>query len=446
MQRLHPGGEAAKSNLTPTTPQPRSQNRDNAPSKASTMSDGSHKHTLGLKCRLAPVPHAPGSDGLPAVEAQFFYSSLIPIDDPLSASSITTTDARSGKTPLRPFGRGDNNALEKAWLELQSEEDRRDHDNARKGRKQMPDTARESVEKRNLLVQSLALKHWDLHRSGLKPQDMSKPVETGTAPAAEPLCCAALTLDVSEELEKTFCALSRELNQSLKLEGVLQDVIGTINRVQYSGSKGDFDVNADKAEGTASKRLSTSDLPSSPPDPTRSSRSRTDGGHSVAIHARQPADFVKASVGRPRSGSQITNRSSRTQTPVGSPVPMRNFPVDDGITGKPFARVDGGGEPSTSTSAYVPRVDGATEVEPREDNTDHVEPIEELHNDALKMTEGVRAKKYGSEPVEIAVGVSRLHMVSLPTLQMKPIYWSPVNDVAVVMRATWFYRLVSRPI
>jgi hypothetical protein len=31
-------------------------------------------------------------------------------------------------------------------------------------------------------------------------------------------------------------------------------------------------------------------------------------------------------------------------------------------------------------------------------------------------------------------------MVSLPVLQMKPIYWSPVNDMSIVMRATWFYR------
>ncbi len=30
-------------------------------------------------------------------------------------------------------------------------------------------------------------------------------------------------------------------------------------------------------------------------------------------------------------------------------------------------------------------------------------------------------------------------MVALPALQMKPIYWSPVNDIAVVLRATWFY-------
>lgn len=37
-------------------------------------------------------------------------------------------------------------------------------------------------------------------------------------------------------------------------------------------------------------------------------------------------------------------------------------------------------------------------------------------------------------------------MVTLPALQMKPIYWSPVNDLTTVLRATWFYRLVPQEV
>ncbi|KAK8929909.1 putative phospholipase [Metarhizium anisopliae] len=48
--------------------------------------------------------------------------------------------------------------------------------------------------------------------------------------------------------------------------------------------------------------------------------------------------------------------------------------------------------------------------------------------------------------LDVVVGISRLHKVSLPALLMKPIYWSPVNDVAVVMRATWFYRDTMMPV
>ncbi|KAF4413677.1 putative phospholipase [Colletotrichum fructicola] len=53
---------------------------------------------------------------------------------------------------------------------------------------------------------------------------------------------------------------------------------------------------------------------------------------------------------------------------------------------------------------------------------------------------------YRREAIDVVVGVSRLHMVSIPALQMKPIYWSPVNDIAVVLRATWFYRDTMLPI
>ena len=71
---------------------------------------------------------------------------------------------------------------------------------------------------------------------------------------------------------------------------------------------------------------------------------------------------------------------------------------------------------------------------------DHVEVLEDPKLEAIKLAEAVKATKWGKEAIDVPVGVSRLHMVSLPNLQMKPIYWSPINDMAVVTRATWFYR------
>ncbi|KAH8601294.1 DDHD domain-containing protein [Bisporella sp. PMI_857] len=74
----------------------------------------SSEHTYGPTCHLSP--NAPASeDGMPSMKAQFFYTSPLPIDDPLSAvppaSSSETT-----KHPPRPFSAFDNNALEEAWL------------------------------------------------------------------------------------------------------------------------------------------------------------------------------------------------------------------------------------------------------------------------------------------------------------------------------------------
>ncbi|QGA14495.1 hypothetical protein EYB26_002149 [Talaromyces marneffei] len=47
---------------------------------------------------------------------------------------------------------------------------------------------------------------------------------------------------------------------------------------------------------------------------------------------------------------------------------------------------------------------------------------------------------------KIPVGVSRLHLVELPGLKMKPIYWSPLHDISDVLRATWFYKNTMLPI
>jgi len=47
--------------------------------------------------------------------------------------------------------------------------------------------------------------------------------------------------------------------------------------------------------------------------------------------------------------------------------------------------------------------------------------------------------------VKVPVGVSRLHHVVMPDLQMEPIYWLPVHDIASVVRGTWFNKETMLP-
>ncbi|GKZ36677.1 hypothetical protein AbraIFM66950_007852, partial [Aspergillus brasiliensis] len=47
---------------------------------------------------------------------------------------------------------------------------------------------------------------------------------------------------------------------------------------------------------------------------------------------------------------------------------------------------------------------------------------------------------------KVPVGASRLHLVELPSLKMKPIYWSPLHDISSVFRATWFYKNTMLPV
>ena len=55
-------------------------------------------------------------------------------------------------------------------------------------------------------------------------------------------------------------------------------------------------------------------------------------------------------------------------------------------------------------------------------------------------------KQRKSQNAHIAVGVSRLHVVELPSLKMGPIYWDPVHDVSSVVRGTWFYKETMWPV
>lgn len=389
---------------------------------------------------------------MPHVQAQFFYSSLIPIDDPLSTSSTvgsSSSDGKSGKLPLRPFARGDNNALEKAWLSLQTEEDRRDHLEVRnnEGHKQAATSAEVTAEKRALLVQTLALKHWDLHRSGLTPQDLAVPTEeVALALASSSACCAGLLLEVAEELEKSFCALVRIVTPDLEPESIVRDVTKIITGYRQSARRTRQDTLTDNEAANRSRAasLSNSAQNRSTPGTPRSTKFKLEPRHDGS-HTRR-VDAVREDGGRPRSGSQASNHSSSPQNPGGIAIPTRHAGVDDGISGKPFVRVENVPTHSPQAPASMPRSMSPAPYLPRDRDIDFAEIVDDPELEIQKQTEALKEKKYSKDSVEVAVGVSRLHMVTLPPLQMKPIYWSPVNDLAIVTRATWFYRDTMLPV
>lgn len=49
---------------------------------------------------------------------------------------------------------------------------------------------------------------------------------------------------------------------------------------------------------------------------------------------------------------------------------------------------------------------------------------------------------------KVPVGVSRLHHVAMDadSIRMEPTYWAPVNDIAQVVRGTWFYKDTMMPV
>ncbi|KAK3683610.1 DDHD domain-containing protein [Podospora appendiculata] len=352
------------------------------------------EHTFGPSCRLTPVaepPPAQGLEGIPPINAQFFYSSPIPIDDPLSAATVVGSDSKSYKAPLRPFSPGDSLALEKAWLGFASERDRRNHRQAQRNRSPSPSLSKENAEKLEAIIAQLVAKHNEKHeREGQAPRGAS-----GVSDHKIPVCCPELLIDASAELRREFCAVTRKHQQLLDQDRVIEGVMAQLKRIL--------------------------------PDPEVPQQ----GG---LLGTSLPAqNYAGLSIPRPLSVS-----SDHQLPPLSTSMPMKPPVVDDGISGKPFVRVE-----SSKRSASVTAQDKPL---PGPERSGRSRAATGTGESRASRRAAAEVLADGGSSVEIPVGISRLHMVSLPVLQMKPIYWSPVNDISIVLRATWFYRDTMIPV
>ncbi|KAM3427141.1 hypothetical protein MY4824_009628 [Beauveria thailandica] len=165
------------------------------------------EHTFDAKCRQSPVDLPDRDGGMPPVKAQFFYSSSVPIDDPLSASSHTaTTDFKKYKELLRPFGRGDNNALETAWMSLSNTENRSRHEALRSGKPKTGSLAQKDAKSREELVQKAAQKHGRIHLGVKRDQSLTTRIAASAnemRDTQEELCCSELLNEIKEQLKHT---------------------------------------------------------------------------------------------------------------------------------------------------------------------------------------------------------------------------------------------------
>lgn len=374
-------------------------------------------HHLGPQCRLAPVsqPFSPSDvDGIPPIKAQFFYASAIPIDDPLSSSTFNVSaDTKTSRASLQPFSQGDNNALERAWLSLASAEHHRNHSHARRSRSPSPSLAKANTDKLAIIVHNLAIKHAEKHSREGAPREMMQPVMDAVDPMSAPgttisLCCRDLLPDVDNALRTSFCAVARKRQRLLDREKVVQDVMAEATVL--------------RAESEENKRSSVaSDLPSGLPLGRRDSAEIST--REANVNSRGPLS----------ARNSLAEPFDDTTTFVRSSLP------DAGISGKPFVRV-GTPEPAVfSPPSSIPRA-ATPGVYSKTTRRSNVEEKQNSAADAPRTPIPSLEEELPHSSVDVPVGVSRLHKVSLPALQMKPIYWSPVNDIVTVLRGTWFYK------
>lgn len=400
-------------------------------------------HNYGQNCRLAPVvepkPDDALLDGIPPMKAQFFYHSLIPIDDPLSTATVTTApDARATKGILRPFSQADNNALERGWLSLTDEVDRDNHKAALKHTKPDPATVNKNTQKLDAIVGELVRKHGEKHAHEARTTPLEHPhgSSTGTDMA---VCCQELLVDATNTLRETFCEVSRRKLRLLNQEHVVAKVMSALERnrpttvVTIPILAPAVSTSYPRAESFVSPGLSTSargrasSLASNPPDSRSTSK---------ASRAN------KASLGTSPQVEKYTPKlANTTNQGFMASISARPPVIEDGISGRPFLRV---GDPVSETPLN-PAV-SSQDIHPSapQDQVTIEHTVDGEGGQADEMCATPAGGSYVAfEPrVDVPVGVSRLHEVSLPVLQMKPIYWSPVNDIAIVSRATWFFKYV----
>ncbi|KAK3293338.1 uncharacterized protein B0H64DRAFT_419108 [Chaetomium fimeti] len=424
MSRSNPRHLVRHQNLTPLMSLLELESRQAICHRATTMTTTTtttaHHTLLTPSCRLAPVPSpqpTAGLEGIPPLHAQFFYASPIPIDDPLSAATIAgSADARPSKLPLRPFAAADNAALERAWLGLASDRDRRNHAHAcrrdRDGdRSPSPALSRENAEKLGAIVAGLAVKHREKHdREGQAAGPVAAAVvvgggdgDAGVEPGGGgvPVCCGELAIDASAELRREFCAVTRRRQQVLDHDRVLEGVMAQLARLR---------MDADSARPAA---------------------------HEVAWALGSSPALQVGSLGARSPTPPVDGTPLASSLPAGGFIPTRPPVLDDGISGKPFVRVESTPRSTRSSGVGTPDDKAAARNVLRG----------RARGDSRASARGrpTTAERL-EDSVEVPVGISRLHMVSLPVLQMKPIYWSPVNDIATVLRATWFYRDTMVPV
>ncbi|KAL4782091.1 DDHD domain-containing protein [Aspergillus varians] len=363
------------------------------------------RHTYGPACLLADDDPNPSSwhslTERPRPRPQFFYVSSLPIDDPLSSlppppSGQSQLDER---VPPQPFSVRDNIALEEAWISIKRE------DKLRKSEK-------------------------------LKARDVdATETNTGIAvpgrEAGGQASSRGSTGQTGSQRSRRATMHSGSYTQTLPQRPASWSDDDP-SRAEYKGGRSSEDLVPDGSIG---------DSPSIP---------------SPFYRKREISPDVNAKSVRRRIGGSRNEDPSLDEGSVGS---YGNYSRDVSISGSPFIRA-----PVTQPSSPLSRSVESVSVKDGSQGH-HQEPQTASHSHTASKPSGLRTSTYqdqsqddsagntnvdkeddGDTRSKIPVGVSRLHLVELPNLKMKPIYWSPLQDISNVLRATWFYKNTMSPV
>ncbi len=346
-------------------------------------------HTLGPTCILhddEPTNGPSNSSDPPPIKAQFFYVSSVPIDDPLSPLPPISSDTKSSQAHQpQPFSARDNAALTDAWQGIEPVL-------ASAPGKNIKSPSRPQLAERGRTLGELV-------RFPRFKGDGRTPLLGAQSKDGQPVTAAKGPAD-------------RASVKSLELPPSTNTILSSHQQLTKLPTAEQGERSPDEPVERRSQRL-----------------------------RRRLSPFRKRKT--PEEGLSSSSLQSHVLQSDGA--------SDTDISGRPFARaptlgsLDGQDDHGLSTTAENSAIPG-------KDVTGAIgsPPVNsKLHNVFHAHKDGGEKRQdhqHGEAEVFVPVGISRLHLVEMPDLLMKPIYWSPVNDISAVLRGTWFYATTMLPV
>ncbi|KAL8941596.1 MAG: hypothetical protein Q9216_002147 [Gyalolechia sp. 2 TL-2023] len=368
-------------------------------------------HTYGPECSLQPESNvftrraSTVSADAPAVRAQFFYSSPLPIDDPLSPiPPPSSKPVTASRVSPRPFSVADNKALEEAWQRRQQAKKER-HDAKRQRSRSNRDRISRTTETPHPEAASFSFPGQLAEKEGTEVA----PKEARHSPTDPHL----VLCDNPDHIpfDAALPINPDEIGHDELEAGIPKKYRTPFRRPEKVGRDGESDQS--QPTGRLSRHFKRPSIDA----PYGSSPSERD------------------TTGTPflRAASRLRSRSR-----------LRNSPKNEAQTDGPASPgedIEPIGAPKIQSEGHFQEDDafGQTETD-----SDVGSPVRRSNDAKTKRRSPFQRKN--AKQLTVPVGVSRLHLVEIPDLKMGPIYWDPVHDVSSVVRGTWFYKDTMLPV
>ena len=369
-------------------------------------------HSLGPTCAYYQEP-VTASDEPPSLRARFFYTSVLPIDDPLSPLP-PLSDSKTANQPPRPFSARDNAALEEAWQTKHKVEPTTSwsarhgdifHFPKFKGQKPTPDSSIEA--QYNSLEKQPSSQGEKNHADKGMAVDSKKQNSQDHEQEPEDVKHTQM-LKVADSKQNTDSKHNQQIENTHQAPQPIATELpaaSTPAKPAYITGRGPIDMDEEPvmlSQGTDHEETASV----IPVDASEIAGEQEVRQQDKPCRRRKFAPFRNRAKGMFSTCHDVDERS--------------DGPSSD-TSGRPFARIP-------SFRRHPPSaMDGADSATESERSPSPARPSKE-------------------NQIFVPVGASRLHLVEMPMMLMKPIYWNPINDISNVVRGMWFYQDSMLPV